>query len=150
MPSQQRVSVGVCLIVAMLGCGRVPARADDAASVSAADQQAIEQVITSQLDAFRRDAGDAAFSLASPSIQSMFGDASHFMGMVRQQYQPVYRPRSFAFERLETINERIVQRVTIIGPDGAAALALYTVEREPDGTWRIDGCTLTRPDRLNT
>ncbi len=140
----------VCLIVAMLYCGRSPARADDAASVSAADHQAIEQVITSQLDAFRRDAGDAAFSFASPNIQSIFGDAPHFMAMVRQGYPPVYRPRSFAFEQLITIRERIVQRVMIIGPGGAAALALYTMEREQDGTWRIDGCALTQPDGLNT
>lgn len=140
----------VCLIVALLCFGYGPARADDAASVSAADHQAIEQVITSQLDAFRRDQGDAAFSFASPNIQSMFGDASHFMAMVRHGYPPVYRPRSFAFQQLVTINERIVQRVMIIGPEGAAALALYTMQREQDGTWRIDGCALTQPDGLNT
>ena len=145
-----RALAGVFLIVAMLCCGLGPARADDAATVSAADHQAIEQVITSQLDAFRRDAGDAAFSLASPNIQSMFGDAPHFMAMVRQGYPPVYRPRSFTFERLVTIIERIVQGVMIIGPDGGAALALYTMEREQDGTWRIDGCALTQPDGLST
>lgn len=76
--------LAACLIVAMLCCGRGTARADDAASVSAADHQAIEQLITSQVDAFRRDAGDAAFSFASSNIQSMFGDAPHFMAMVRQ------------------------------------------------------------------
>lgn len=38
----------------------------------------------------------------------------------------------------------------IIGPDGAAALTLYTMEREQDGTWRIDGCVLMQPDGLNT
>lgn len=140
--------LSVCLIVAVLTGG--PARADDAASVSAADHRAIEQVITSQIDAFRHDAGDAAFSFASPNIQLMFGDAPHFMAMVTQGYPPVYRPRSFTFEQLVTINQRIVQRVMVIGPDGAAALALYTMEREPDGTWRIDGCTLTQPDGLTT
>lgn len=143
-------ALAVWLIVAMLCCGPSPARADDAASISSADHQAIEQVITSQLDAFRRDAGDAAFGLASPNIQSMFGDAAHFMAMVRQGYPPVYRPRSFAFEQLVTIDGRIVQRVMIVGPDGAPALALYTMEREPDGTWRIDGCALTKPDGLTT
>ena len=140
----------VCLIIAILCFGHAPARADDAASVSAADHQAIEQVITSQLDAFGRDASDAAFSLASPKIKRLFGDAANFMAMVRQGYPPVYRPRSFAFEQLVTINDQIVQRVMIVGPDGAPALALYTMEREPDGTWRIDGCALTKPDGLTT
>ena len=145
-----RAAVRFCLIVSTLfyGCG--PTRAADAASVSAADHQAIEQVITSQQDAFRRDASDSAFSFASPKIQSMFGNAPHFMAMVRQGYSPVYRSRYFAFEQLATNDQRIVQRVTIIGPDGGMALALYTMEHEQDGTWRIDGCELTQPDGLNT
>jgi hypothetical protein len=33
----------------------------------------------------------------------------------------------------------------VIGPDGQPALALYAMERQPDGSWRIAGCTLTRP-----
>ncbi len=143
-------ALSVCLIVALLCFGRSPARADDAASVSPADHQAIEQVITSQLDAFRHDSADAAFGFASPKIQSMFGDARNFMSMVQQGYPPVYRPRSVMFERLVTIDDRIVQRVMLVGPDGAAALALYTMERESDGTWRIDGCALTKPDGLTT
>ncbi len=138
----------LCLVTAML-LGS-PAFADDAAPVSPADHQAIERVITSQLDAFSRDAADTAFGFASPNIQSMFGDAPHFMAMVQQAYPPVYRPRSFTFQQLVTVDDRVVQHVMIIGPDGAPALALYTMEREPDGTWRIDGCTLTRPPGLTT
>ncbi len=141
-------TLALCLMVTMLH--GTPARADDAASLSAADHQAIERVITSQLDAFTRDAADAAFGFASPNIQSMFGDAAHFMAMVQQAYPPVYRPRSFNFEQTETVDARIVQRVMLIGPDGAPALALYTMEREPDGTWRIDGCALIRPKGLTT
>ncbi len=127
-----------------------PARADDAATVSAADHRAIEQVITSQLDAFRRDAGDDAFRFASPKIQGLFGSGPRFMAMVRQGYVPLTRPRSFTFDQLITIDGQIVQRVMLVGPDGAAVLALYTMEREPDGTWRIDGCSLGRPDRFDT
>ena len=42
-------------------------------AVSAADQAAIRDVIQSQVEAFRRDDGAAAFGYASPSIQGMFG-----------------------------------------------------------------------------
>lgn len=118
--------------------------------MSAADHRAIERVISSQLDAFRRDAGETAFSFASPNIKSLFGTADRFMAMVRQSYRPVYRARSFSFEQLTTEGGEVVQSVTIVGPDGAAALALYTMEHEPDGTWRIAGCALTQPARLNT
>jgi hypothetical protein len=44
---------------------------------------------------------------------------------------------------------RIVQRVELVGPDGARELALYTMEREPDGSWRIDGCQLTASDDVS-
>ena len=29
---------------------------------------------------------------------------------------------------------------------GAAYLAIYPMERQPDGSWKIDGCYLARPD----
>ena len=138
----------VYLTVAFLCLGS-PVRAQDAA-LSATDRRAIERVISSQLDAFRRDAGDVAFGFASPNIQSMFGDAAHFMGMVRQSYSPLYRSRSFSFEQLEQVEGRITQRVMVIGSDGAPALAIYTMQRDPNGTWRIDGCTLTRPAEVTT
>ena len=32
----------------------------------------------------------------------------------------------------------------VIGPDGLAYLAYYTMERQADGTWRISGCYLVR------
>lgn len=141
-----RALLAACLMLA----ATTFARADDAASVSPADQTEIQRVITSQIDAFRREDGNGAFGFASPHIQSLFGNSPHFMAMVKQGYPPVYNPRSVQFDELVTIDGRIVQRVDLVGPDGLAALALYTMEREPDGTWRIDGCELTKPDRVAT
>jgi len=31
----------------------------------------------------------------------------------------------------------------MVGPDGEEVVARYTMERQPDGSWRIDGCILT-------
>ena len=76
------------------------AGAAQAQSVSSADRAAIREVIQSQVDAFQRDDGPAAFGYASPSIQGMFGSPDIFMDMVRQGYQPVYRPRAFDFRAL--------------------------------------------------
>jgi hypothetical protein len=66
--------------------------------------------------------------------------------MVRRGCQPVYRPRQVDF--LETIEgpHRPAQKVFVVGPDGAAYLAIYPMERQPDGSWKIDGCYLARPD----
>ena len=65
------------------------------------------------------------------------------MRMVRQGYKPVHRPQSFRFGEaaLDPLG-RQAQRVTLVGPDGRTYEALYSMERQPDGSWRIDGCTL--------
>jgi hypothetical protein len=124
----------------LFACGA--ALADDLANLPPADRQAIEQVISNQIDAFRHDDGSVAFGYASPDIQSMFGDPAHFMAMVRQGYQPVYRPRSVAFGDALIVDGALVQEVAVIGPDGEPRLAQYAMEREPDGTWKIAGCRL--------
>src|SRR5208283_1856960 len=108
----------------------------------AADQQAIQQVITNQIEAFRHDDDGRAFGYASPGIQFMFGNAERFTEMVREAYEPVYHPRSMAFGDLLVVDGNLVQELAVIGPDGKPHLARYVMEREPDGTWRIDGCVL--------
>jgi len=123
----------------------LPATAQDAA-VSAAERSAIQKTIQGQIDAFGRDDGAAAFGYASPDIQGMFGSADVFMQMVRQGYQPVYRPRSIAFRNIVTLNGAPAQRVAVTGPDGRQVIAVYPMRRLPDGSWRIDGCFFEAPD----
>lgn len=123
-------------------------RAADPADLAPGDRAAIQDVIRGQMDAFRHDDAAGAFAFASPSIQALFGDAGHFLAMVRSGYQPVYRPRSATFGQTITDQGRLVQRVEVVGPDGHSALALYFMEKEPDGTWRIDGCVLTESEAV--
>jgi hypothetical protein len=108
----------------------------------------IRQVIEGQLDAFQRDAKAEAFSYASPDIQRMFRNPDRFMQMVRSGYPQVYRPRAVDFQALRAVSDgRAIQEVFFVGPDGAGVLALYVMERQPDGTWKIDGVRLTElPD----
>ena len=138
----------VMLIAVLLGALGGVAWAQDAASP--ADRAAIRTVISAQLDSFRHDDAKAAFGLAAPSIQTMFGTPDHFLAMVRQGYPPVYRPRSVRFDELASEDGTLVQHVDLIGPDGSLATALYSMEHEADGSWRIAGCTLLHPQRLET
>ena len=108
------------------------------------DVQSIRDVIEQQIDAFKRDDATGAYSFAAPGIQKIFPSAEIFMQMVRQGYQPVYRPKSFAFEELTQIDGKLVQPVQVIGPDGVPVTALYIMERQSDGSWKIGGCVLTR------
>lgn len=117
-----------------------------AAQVSPADQSAIRGVIEGQVDAFRRDDGEAAFGYASPNIQGMFGTAETFMDMVRQGYRPVYRPQVFEFREIVTLHGMPTQKVHVVGPDGRPVTAFYPMTQQPDGSWRIEGCYLQAPE----
>lgn len=134
--------------VLLLLCGfAVPGSAQS--DISAADQAEIRSVITRQIEALERDDGDTAFSFASRHIQERFGDPDRFLDMVRRAYPAVNRPRSFDFTELLVGDGLIVQQVELVGPDGEAELALYSMQREAAG-WRINGCTLVRSARART
>jgi len=123
------------------------ARAGDPA-VGPADGAAIRAVISHQLGAFLKDDQTAAFADASPTIQAIFHDPETFMQMVRSAYQPVYRASGVEFRELGMVEGRLVQRVYMVGPDGIAVLADYEMQRQPDGSWRINGCSIARaPDQ---
>jgi len=111
------------------------------------DRAAIRSVIESQMAAFLKDDAVQAFSFANPMIQRMFGSPERFMSMVREGYAPVYRPSDVTFGALELVEGQWIQAVSVVGPDGQPALALYTMEKQADGSWLIAGCSLTRsPD----
>ena len=130
-------------ILGVMALATGPARAE----VLDADRAAIQATIAAQIDAFRRDDDAAAFALASPMIQGMFETQDRFMAMVRTLYPPVYRPRLVDFGEIIEVAGGMVQKVELIGPDGAPALARYTMIRGPDG-WRINGVALTASAKL--
>jgi hypothetical protein len=127
----------ILIALALLG----PARAEDGA-VAAAERAAIRNVIERQIAAFARDDAATAFSFASPAIQHQFGSPDTFMHMVESGYRAVYRPRSVSFREARRAVDRVIQEVDVIGPDGNGVRAFYIMERESDGSWRIDGVSL--------
>lgn len=141
-----RALAGVLAVMLALAA---PALADETAStLPDTDRGAIRAVIADQIGAFRRDDAPAAFAYASPGIQHQFGDPGTFLDLVRHAYQPVYRPGAVAFGALVEQDGRIVQKVDLTGPDGARQVARYFMEREADGSWRIDGCVLEQGESV--
>jgi len=118
--------------------------AASAQGVSAQDAAAIKAVITEQIEAFKRDDGARAFSLATPGIRLRFGTPEVFLEMVRRGYPAVYRPTSVQFDAPEVHEGTVIQAVRITDAEGRAWLALYPMERQPDGAWRTNGCQLAR------
>lgn len=106
--------------------------------------------IDAQIDAFLRDDNAAAYEFAAPSIKRMFPTVESFMAMVTGSYRPVQKPRSFAFGRAEEVGATVVQQVLLVGPDGKDYEAVYTLERQPDGSYKITGVSLKASNSMST
>ena len=133
----------ICLTTLLCG----PALADG--PVTPSSRAAIRTVISGQIEAFRREDGTAALAFASPGIVQKFVDGPHFLAMVRSAYPAVFRPRSFSFGALSAEDGSVQQKVEFIGQDGVAALGVYDMEHETDGSWRISGCALEKSERID-
>lgn len=115
-----------------------------AEEVSREDALAIRAVIAEQLDAFAKDDAPRAFLLATAGIRARFGTPEVFIDMVRTDYPVVYRPKSVQFEEPVIIDGEFIQPVKMTDAEGRAWIALYPMQREADGGWRINGCQLAR------
>jgi hypothetical protein len=112
---------------------------------SAGDNVAAAQnVIRSQEQALGHDDAATAYSHAAPAIRQLFPQADLFMAMVQKAYTPVYRHKSFEFGEAQAEGSSVAQRVHIIDADGNAWEALYTLEQQPDGSFKITGCSLLK------
>ncbi|MCX5521066.1 DUF4864 domain-containing protein [Kaistia defluvii] len=115
-----------------------------AAEPTSSEQSLLKQLVQDQLAAFQRDDGAAAYDLAAPGIRKMFPSPDIFIGMVKQAYPPIYRPQSLAYGKVTDSPIGLVQKVYVTGPDGRNWVALYRFEKQPDGTWKIAGCSLVK------
>ena len=106
------------------------------------DRNAIRQVITAQLEAFQADDGIQAFLYAAPTIRHQFKTVTNFMHMVRSAYHPVYRPRGIIFGELTEMQGLPAQILLVMDQNGVIVKAVYLMERQPSGDWRIAGCFL--------
>jgi hypothetical protein len=112
----------------------------------AGDGTEFQRIISEQIAAFNADDGTRAFAYATPTLQNMFVTADNFMAMVRKGYQPVYRQKSYRFaETFADAAGRPAQKVMIVDQAGKVWTAIYTFERQPDGSWRISSCVLVDP-----
>ena len=133
------------LVAVTLALGFAPLAAADGAP-SDADRTAIQSLINNQIDAFRHDDGAAAYADAAPSIHDIFPTVDAFMAMVKNGYQPVYRPQSVTFGQVMQGDTGPLEKVYVTGPDGKDYVALYSLQQQPDGSWKINGCSLVPDD----
>ena len=119
------------------------------ATVSAKEAKEIQLLVRAQLDAFAADDAPRAFSYAAQSIQQMFGTPDQFLQMVRSSYPVVYRPASVTFLTPKTNDKVVVQPVHMADSQGGTWIAMYSLQRQKDRSWRIAGCVLV-PNNAQT
>jgi uncharacterized protein DUF4864 len=108
-----------------------------------ADVEAAGRIVVQQLEAFRRDDFDTAFSFASAEIHELF-DRARFETMVRGGYPEIARS---AFASIDGSQRgpggRLYLLVRVRGANGQGVEAVYEMVLEGD-QWRING-VVTRP-----
>ena len=110
------------------------------AQAESADESAFQAVISGQLEAFKKDDGQAAYSFAAPIVKGIFPSAEIFMGMVKRGYEPIYKNTKYVFGDLATDSlGRPAQHVIITATNGKRYEAVYAMQQQPDGSWKIAG-----------
>ncbi|MFO1302431.1 MAG: DUF4864 domain-containing protein [Burkholderiales bacterium] len=111
-------------------------------TLASAEWNAIRKVIGEQLDALKAGDGARAMTFASPGIRDQFGTPDNFMRMVRDGYGALLTARRTQFLEGAVIEGAIVQPLRLILPDESVLVALYQMQKQRDGTWRIAGCVI--------
>ncbi len=109
--------------------------------ISESDKATIRQLIEKQLQAFKQNDEETAFSLTSPTIQRKF-TRQDFIKMVDNKYNAIIKPRSIMFRGFTLINDFPALVMTILDQQGNLAQAIFVVQHQRDYSWRIHGYEL--------
>lgn len=112
---------------------------------ASADPADIKATITGQMKALKVGDAVTAYSFAAPEIKRLFPTPERFISMVRKGYEPVTHAVSPRFLRQRAMQDGGVAQEVIFSDDaGQPWRALYTLEEQADGSWRITGVYLKK------
>jgi hypothetical protein len=106
------------------------------------DWDEMRRVIAAQRAALVAGDGERAFGFATPALQRRFGDAAAFMRMVGDGYRALVEARDAEFLEGAVIAGDVVQPLRLVLADGTILVAIYGMQRQPDGGWRISACVI--------
>ena len=133
---------GLACIMLLAACAGSSLANASMPALPAAEWKAIQRVIADQRAALVNGHADKAFGYATEGIQRQFGDAATFMSMVRASYSALLEARYVEFLEGAVIDGLVVQPLRLIGADNTVRVALYTLEKQKNGRWRISGCRI--------
>jgi hypothetical protein len=109
---------------------------------NADDWTEIRRIIGEQREALIARDAEQAFAYAAPGIRAQFGNARAFMQMVERGYGALLDARYVEFLEGAVVEGEVIQPLRLIAPDGKVEVALYSLARQRDGSWRIAGCLI--------
>lgn len=110
--------------------------------ISKEDRIAITSVVQLQLQALADDDADTAFALATADTRTKLGNSATFLQIIKQKFGPIYRHQRAIFSQPEVIGGHTLQAVRLTDGDSSVWLAIYLMQREADGKWKIADCKL--------
>lgn len=147
-------SLRVLLVVGMMPAmiGMMPAKAEDSAMAAAPAVVAVEpwqEVITSQIEAFRHKDAKDALKWAGAGFQAAFPTPeAFFVAIIGSGYAPIMESRSHSFGTFEKTGDKVVvQEVKFVGTDQSLYEAFYQLAEEPAG-WRVQGVQLIKQNAI--
>ena len=103
----------------------------------------IQETISQQISSFQVDDFEKAFTFASPSIKSMFGNSENFGKMVRRGFPMVWSTKGVTYLELSILNGDPVQRVMITDINAEIFILNYIMTKTDKG-WKIRGVTIDK------
>tara|TARA_B100001057_G_scaffold435291_1_gene465513 strand:- start:175 stop:597 length:423 start_codon:yes stop_codon:yes gene_type:complete len=105
------------------------------------DLSKTQEIIESQIQAFKDRNAELAYSFASPIIKLKFNNPQEFMSMVKNFYEPVYNPKQYYFIDSKFFEGSIYHQLQIISQSNMSYLATYSLIKDENG-WKISGCSV--------
>ena len=98
----------------------------------------VRNTISSQIEAFKENNIEKAYTFAAPNIQAQFSNPEVFGMMVKNGYPIIWRPKSFKFTKFQDLGNKSIQRVLFQSYDGRLETYDYILEKYDD-LWKIAG-----------
>ena len=106
--------------------------------VFADERELVRSTISSQIEAFKENNIEKAYTFAAPNIQAQFSNPEVFGLMVKNGYPIIWRPKSFKFTKFQGLGNKSIQRVLFQSYDGRLETYDYILEKYDD-LWKIAG-----------
>jgi hypothetical protein len=136
----------------LLGGLAVPAWIDNAAvidGISDGDAKAIQVAVRSQIEALSVNDAVGAFQLATLDRQSRIGSPDKFLSLIKKHYQPLHQHLLVLYSRPAVVKGETFQAVRVTDKSSHVWLAVFQMQAEQGGRWKIDACYLLETKKVS-